>query len=303
MTNARTADLVDRAVKHGHGVVAFNVISLEHAEAIVEGAERVGEPVILQVSENAVRFHHGRVRPLAAALRAIAAESVVEVAIHLDHVESTDLLQQAPGCGFSSVMFDASSRPYADNAAASADAADFAHAHGLWIESELGTVGGKDGRVVSAHAAGARTDPAQAASFVRSTGVDGLAVAIGSSHKMVTRDAVLDHDLLRALRESVAVPLVLHGSSGVGDAELRRAVAGGIVKVNIGTALNAAYTAAVRGVLDADPTIVDPRRYAGPGREAMATTAAHFLSLLGPGRTRIDQEVSHDGVDHVVGRR
>src|SRR5262245_26789929 len=303
MPTEHTAALVTRAIRRGHGVAAFNVITLEHAEAIVEGAERAGEPVILQVSENAVRFHHDRLGPLSAALRAIAAESAVAVALHLDHVESADLLGQAPACGFSSVMFDASSRSYPENVAASAEAATFAHAHGLWIESELGEVGGKDERPLSPHAAGARTDPSQASAFVRLTGVDALAVAVGSSHRMMTRDAALDHDLVSALHDAVPVPLVLHGSSGVPDAELRRAVAGGIVKVNIGTALNIAYTSAVRGILDSDHSIVDPRSYAGPGRDAMAATAAHYLRLLGDHGSEPDREGWDHGVDHAARRR
>jgi fructose-bisphosphate aldolase, class II len=279
MTAARTADLVADAVRCDHALAAFNVISLEHAEAIVQGAESVGRPVILQVSENAVRFHSGRVAPLAAALRVTAADAAVPVALHLDHVESAELLHQAHDSGFSSVMFDASRRPFEENVTASAAAVDYAHGYGMWVECELGAVGGKDGVVLSPHAPGARTDPDQAAQFVRDTGVDGLAVAVGSSHAMTTRDAALDHELIAALRSAVPVPLVLHGSSGVADAELRRAVIGGIVKVNIGTALNVAFTTAIRGVL-AGPTIVDPRKYVGPAREAMAKTVAHFVSLL-----------------------
>jgi fructose-bisphosphate aldolase class II len=296
MPGAHTAELMAAAAGRGHGLAAFNVITLEHAEAIVDGAERAGAPVILQVSQNAVMFHGGRLGPLAGALRVVAAEAGVPVALHLDHVTSTELLHLAPGSGFSSVMVDASTLPYEDNVAATAAGAAFGHAHGLYVESELGEVAGKDGRVLSPHAPGARTEPAQAAAFVARTGVDALAVAVGSSHAMTTRDAALDHDLIAALRSAVPVPLVLHGSSGVPDDELRRAVAGGIVKVNIGTALNMAYTGAVRGVLDRDPSIVDPRTYAAEGREAMAAAVAHFVDLL----TREENPV---GVDRPAGRR
>jgi len=263
-------------VKPGRGIGAFNVITLEHAEAIVAGAEATGLPVILQISENAVKFHGGRLGPLAVATAAVARLSTMDCALHLDHVESVELLYQAPEHGFSSVMFDASRLDYAANVAATRSAAEFAHRHGLWLESELGEVGGKDG----AHAPGARTDPAEAAAYVAATGVDALAVAVGSSHAMTSRDAALDHELIAALREAVAVPLVLHGSSGVNDDELRRAVAGGLVKVNVGTALNLAFTGRVRESLDADARLVDPRRYLAPAREAMAETVAHFLNLV-----------------------
>jgi fructose-bisphosphate aldolase class II len=265
----------------GTGVGAFNVITLEHAEAIVAGATTANRPVILQISENAVRFHGGALGPVAAAARAVASTATVDVALHLDHVTSADLLRQAPGHGFGSVMADFSTLSYPDNVAATREAAEFAHRHGLWIESELGTVGGKDGAPpLPPHAPGARTDPDEAARYVEATGVDALAVAVGSSHAMTSRDARLDHELITALRAAVPVPLVLHGSSGVTDADLRKAVAAGIVKVNVGTALNVAFTAAVRGVLADDPTVVDPRRYLASGRDAMAETVAQFLTVL-----------------------
>ncbi len=273
-----TRDLVRR--EGGHGVCAFNVITLEHAEAIVAGAERAGLPVILQISENAVRFHGGRPGPIAAATAAVAAASTVDCALHLDHVESFEQLHEAPKHRFSSVMFDASKLDYAANVIATRTAAQFAHAHGLWIESELGEIGGKDG----AHAPGARTDPAEARAYVEATDVDALAVAVGSSHAMTSRDAVLDHELIAALREAVPVPLVLHGSSGVTDEELARAVAGGLVKVNIGTALNVAFTAEVRGALADQPTLVDPRKYLNLARAAMSATVAHFLEVTSRGR-------------------
>ncbi|SCF01835.1 fructose-bisphosphate aldolase, class II [Micromonospora viridifaciens] len=262
-------------------VCAFNVITLEHAEAIVAGAEAAGRPVILQISENAVRFHGRRLAPIAAATRAVAGTAVVDVALHLDHVVSPDLWRQAPEHGFGSVMVDASRLPYEENVAATRTAAEFAQARGLWVEAELGTVGGKDGEPPpDPHAPGSRTDPAEAASYVARTGVDALAVAVGSAHAMTTRNAALDHSLIGRLRAAVAVPLVLHGSSGVPDEELHRAVRGGIAKVNVGTALNLAFTGSVRGNLAAEPALVDPRRYLAPAREAMAETVAHFCRLV-----------------------
>ena len=263
-------------VKPGRGIGAFNVITLEHAEAIAAGAEAAGLPVIMQISENTVKFHGGRLGPLAAATAAVARSSTADCALHLDHVESVELLFQAPAHGFSSVMFDASRLGYEANVTATRFAAGFAHRAGLWFESELGEVGGKDG----AHAPGARTDPAEAAAYVAATGVDALAVAVGSSHAMTSRDAALDHLLIAALREAVPVPLVLHGSSGVDDDELRRGVAGGLTKINVGTALNLAFTASVRESLGAHAKLVDPRKYLAPAREAMAEAVAHFLKVL-----------------------
>jgi fructose-bisphosphate aldolase, class II len=275
-----TAELVSAAATRRVGICAFNVITVEHAEAIAAGAEQAGQPVILQISENAVRFHGGRLTPIAAATRAIARLAGTATALHLDHITSKELLHLAPENGFGSVMYDASARPYDENVAATRLAATFAHTNGLWVEAELGQVGGKGGRLsLDAHAAEARTDPAEAASYVAATSVDALAVAVGSSHAMTTRSAALDHELITRL-SSLPVPLVLHGSSGVPDDELVRAVGAGIVKVNIGTALNLAFTGAVTDQLRRLTPSVDPRIYLAVARDAMAECVARFVSLL-----------------------
>jgi fructose-bisphosphate aldolase class II len=278
MPLVRTADLIDDARAHGRAVGAFNVICLEHAEAIVAGAESVGLPVILQISENAVRFHGGHLAPISAASAAVARGSSTAVALHLDHVEDDALLRQAADHGFGSVMYDASTRPYEANVAATRAAATWGKQRGLWVESELGEVGGKDG----AHAAGARTDPVEAAAYVAETGVDGLAVAVGSSHAMRDRSAALDLDLIARIARAVEIPLVLHGSSGVPDDELRAAVRAGMVKINIGTALNIAFTGEIRARLSSDLAVVDPRKYLAPAREAMARVVADSLRVLAP---------------------
>jgi fructose-bisphosphate aldolase, class II len=276
MPLARTADLVAAAYRAGTGVVAFNVITLEHAEAIVAGAERAGSPVILQISENTVKFHHGRLRPIAAATAAIAAQSTIAASVHLDHIEDPELLQAIAETGSSSAMFDASKLDYAENVAATKAAAVWAHERGLFMEAELGEVGGKDG----AHAPGVRTDPAEAAAFVAATGVDALAVAVGSSHAMPARTAVLDFELIARLRSAVPVPLVLHGSSGVADEDLRKAVAAGITKINVGTLLNVHFTRAVRSHLASDDVVSDPRSYLAPAREAVTKAVTAMIGAI-----------------------
>ncbi|MBY8868629.1 MULTISPECIES: class II fructose-bisphosphate aldolase [Streptomyces] len=285
MPLAATGELVGSAAAARSAVVAFNIITLEHVEAVVAGAEAAGTPVILQISENAVRFRYGRLLPLARAAAEAARRAAVPVALHLDHVQSDDLLRQAPEAGFSSVMYDASRLPYAENLAATRAAAEWAHAQGLWLEAELGEVGGKDGRPpLDAHAPGARTDPGEAHAFVTGAGVDALAVAVGNSHAMTERTAALDHDLLKRLADALDVPLVLHGSSGLADAELTAAVTGGIAKVNVGTALNIAMTRAIREFLAAHPEAVDSRKYLGVGREAMVTEVTRLLGVIGAPR-------------------
>jgi fructose-bisphosphate aldolase class II len=279
MPLARTGDLVAAAYRSGAGIVAFNVITLEHAEAIAAAADQAGAPVILQISENAVKFHGGRVGPIAAAAVAVAAETATPVSVHLDHVEDRELLHATADAGASSVMFDASKLEYRDNVAATKAAVDWAHANGLYVEAELGEVGGKDG----AHAPGVRTDPGAAAEFVAATGVDALAVAVGSSHAMATRTAALDFELITRLRSAVGVPLVLHGSSGVADHDLRTAVSAGITKINVGTLLNVAFTAQVRTYLAADAIVTDPRRYLAPARDAVTRAVAGTIAgLTGP---------------------
>ena len=279
MALVTTAELVRDAASRGGGVAAFNVVTLGHAEGIVAGAQRSGRPVILQVSENTVKFHGGQIRPLAAALSALASEAEVPVSMHLDHAETADLWHRARQAGYSSVMVDCGSLPYTENVAITADATEQLHAQGLAVEAELGYVGGKDTQAANAHAPGVRTDPQQAAAFVAATGVDTLAVAVGSSHAMTTQTAELDTDLIAALRDAVPVPLVLHGSSGVPDDTLRAAVRAGIVKVNIGTSLNVAYTGALREALAATTT-VDPRPPLTAAREAISNTVAHLLDVV-----------------------
>jgi fructose-bisphosphate aldolase, class II len=282
MTLVSTGDLVAQAVGGASAVPAFNVITLEHAEAVLDGAQAAGRPVILQISQNAVRFHAGRVRPLALAVAALAEAVPATASLHLDHVDDPTLLRQAGDAGFSSVMFDAGARPYSENVELTRQSAQWAHANGLWLEAELGYVGGKPDAPASAHAAGVRTDPAEAADFVARTGVDALAVAVGSSHAMTSRSAALDHRLIADLAAAVSVPLVLHGSSGVPDHEIAAAVKAGIRKVNIGTALNVAFTGRVRQVLAGAPALADPRKFLAPGREAMAQVVRDLATVVTP---------------------
>lgn len=266
-------------LEQGGAVPAFNVITLEHAEAIASGAERAGRGVILQLSQNAIAFHGG-LRPILLACREVAAAATVPLALHLDHIDDLALIDEAISLarevGLGSIMIDASRLDYTANVDLTADVAQRAHVVGLWVEAELGEVDGKDG----AHAPGVRTDPEEAAAFVAATGVDGLAVAVGSSHAMLERSASIDLELVERLATAVRVPLVLHGSSGVADATLTAAVAAGIRKVNVGTALNIAGTSALRAALNADPNGVDPRKSLRASRDAMADVVVAICGVV-----------------------
>jgi fructose-bisphosphate aldolase, class II len=272
MTLARTADLLADAVARDSGLLAFNVITLEHAEGILAGASRAGRPVLLQVSENAIRYHDGSAAPLLRACAELAGDHSATAALHLDHITDPALLAQ-PAHGVSSVMFDASTEDYETNVARTSETVTALHDRGLLVEAELGEVGGKGG----AHAPGVRTDPQEAAEYVAATGVDALAVAVGSSHAMTSRTALLDQDLVRRIAGTVPVPLVLHGSSGVPVDQLRAAVGNGMRKINVGTALNVGFTGAVRQSLADDADLTDPRRYLRSARDAVADVVASML--------------------------
>lgn len=283
MALAPTGELVAAARASGRCCPAFNVIQLEHAAAVVAAAERAYHPVVLQVSQNAVRYH-GALEPIGAAMLATARAARTPVAVHLDHAETAELVESAVALGFSSVMFDASTLDYEDNVRETARIARYCHDNGVWIEAELGEVGGKGG----VHVPGERTDPEQAPRFVRDTGVDALAVAVGTSHAMLTRDADLDFARIERLRAALTVPLVLHGSSGVADDDLHAAVRAGLTKINIATQLNKEFTAAVRDSLANHPEGADPRRYVGAGREAITRETLRLLAVLNGTATPAD---------------
>lgn len=270
-----TREIVAAATAAGSGIGSFNVLHLETAEAIIEGAEAVDLPVILQISQNCAAYHRG-LEPLALACLALAKTARIPVALHLDHAEDEQLVYQAVGLGFGSVMYDGAKLAYAENVAVTVRVAEVCRSRGVFIEAELGEVGGKDG----AHAPGVRTDPDEAQRFVEETGVDALAVAVGSSHAMRERSADLDLALVKALKGALPVPLVLHGSSGVPDETLVSAVKAGMTKINVSTHLNGFFTRGVRAMLEQDAGLVDSRKYLGAGRQALAPEAARLLALL-----------------------
>ena len=270
------ASLVHEAAARQGAIGAFNVILIEHAEAYAIGANQAKLPTIFQISQNAVEYH-GALKPIARACQAISEDSDVKISVHLDHAEDEKLVREALDLGFDSIMFDGSKLDYASNVSKSAELAELCHQYGASIEVELGEVGGKDG----VHAPGVRTKPSEAKSFVDATGVDLLAVAVGSSHAMTTRDATLDFGLIKELSDAVSVPLVLHGSSGVSDGDIQLAVKAGMRKINIATHLKHVFSNEVRSALQADPKLVDPRKYIKPARKAVADEIARLLTLLG----------------------
>lgn len=275
MTLVSTVALLEPAYARGGGLAAIDVSTLEQAEGAVLGAEQAGLPVILQVSQDTSRFHLGDPAPFAAALAALARTSLVEVSLHLDHVTDTGLLHRAAECGFSSVLFDAGPRSYAENVTATAEAVAWGHAHGLLVEAELGYVVTPDegeAEVESAHLTGVRTDPDQARAYVAATGLDALAVAVGLP---------LDLDLVADLAAAVPVPLVLHGTADVPQPAIRDAVTAGLTTISFATLTTVAMTRVIRRHLHDLPDVHDPRQYLAPARQAVSTVVAELVATVG----------------------
>ncbi|MEW2522470.1 class II fructose-bisphosphate aldolase [Actinacidiphila alni] len=256
---AARALITAAAVEH-RTIAAFDAITLEHVQAVVEGAESVGAPVIIQVSESVVQYDDGRLLPLARAAAEAARSAAVPVALHLDKVRRTALLAQAAHCGFSSIMYDAARLPYGRNVAVTRDAAQWAHEQNLWIEADA----------VPATAGAAACDPAAARAFAAATGVDALTVPLGARP---------DRGLLARLRAALDLPLVLRDTPGGSDHDLGLAAAEGIAKVTVGAGLDRAMTAAVRARLALDDS-TDPRVYLREGRRAMTAAVARIVRAL-----------------------
>lgn len=275
MTRTSSLEIVRAAASRGVGAAAFNVIHLETAEALVAAAERAGKPLILQLSHNCVRYHNDQLEPIGQAMIALADNTDAQIAVHLDHCESVELAKAAIDLGFNSVMYDGSTLAVPENIANTREVVDYAHVRGATVEAELGEIGGK-----GAHTPGVRTDPEEARQFVADTGVDLLAVAVGSEHAMQSRTASLDLELIAELKEAAGVPLVLHGSSGVPDEEIQRGIAAGMTKINVSTHLNGFFTRAIREYLAENPEVTDSRKYLKAGREALSKEAERLIGVF-----------------------
>jgi len=275
VTLATLDEVLRVALAEGRGVGAFNVIQIEHAEAFVTAAERTGLPVVLQISQNTVAYHRA-LAPIALATKQLATATSARCVLQLDHALSESLIEEAVQLGFTSVMFDGSTLDDSANRDRTKAVVQRCHIAGVSVEAELGEIGGKEG----VHAPGARTDPHDAMRFAEETGIDALAVAVGSSHAMTTRTAELDLQLIRKITKAVPVPLVLHGSSGVPDSALTDAVRAGMVKINIATHLNRIFTAALSDFIAANADVVDTRKSLGAARSAVESEAARLLELL-----------------------
>lgn len=265
------------AQKGGYAVGAFNAENMEMVKAIIKAAEELKAPVMIQTTPSTVKY--GTLETYAAIVSAEAKKASVPVCLHLDHGNSFELAVQAIKAGYTSVMIDGSHEDFEGNIAVSKKVADVAKAVNIPVEAELGKVGGKEDDLEAE--ADTNTDPQQAKEFVERTGVDSLAVAIGTAHGFYVGTPVLDKERLTEIRQVVDIPLVLHGASGLSDEDVRDCVKRGICKVNFATELRAAYTAVGKKLLEEKPETIDPKALGKVGMAAVTELVKGRMKVCG----------------------
>ena len=268
-------EMILEARRGGYAVPAFNAENLEMVQAIIEAAEEARSPVMIQTTPSTVKYI--TLRQAVAMVKADAEAASVPVSLHLDHCESYEAVAAAIDAGYSSVMIDASKLPYEENIAVTLKVVAKARPLGITVESELGTVGGKE----DGHSADiAYTDPDEALDFFTRTGIDIFAIAIGTAHGFYKGEPKLNFELLAKIKDMIDCPLVLHGGSGIPDEMIKRTIELGINKVNYATELRAAATKAVREAL-VDESIIDPKKYMGKARDAVRELCLHKIDVCG----------------------
>lgn len=271
-------ELLDNAEKGGYAVGAFNCNNMEIVQAIVAAAEAENAPVIIQASQGAIKY--AGLEYIVALVNISAKNTKVPVAMHLDHGTNFDQVIQCIRYGFTSVMIDGSKYSLEENIALTKKVVEIARAVGVSTEAELGKIGGTEDDVSVADKDAMMTDPKDVEYFVEQTAVDALAVAIGTAHGQYKAEPKLDFDRLAKIRKLVEIPIVLHGSSGVPDKDIEKAVSLGVRKVNIDTNIREAFVKGVREAIK-DPKEIDPRKVLGPAREEMTKIVREKIRLFG----------------------
>ena len=271
--------LMKEAEAGGYAVGAFNCNNMEIVQAIVAAAREERSPVIMQASQGAIKY--AGIDYIVAMVKIAAEDAGVPVALHLDHGTSFAQVMQCIRSGFSSVMIDGSKHPLEDNIALTSRVMEVARAVGVSVEAELGKIGGTEDDIVVSEREALFTDPEEARYFVERTGVDALAVAIGTAHGRYKGVPQLDFDRLRKIRSLVDTPIVLHGSSGVPNEAIREAIEIGVRKINIDTNIREAFVDRTRQVCTDHPDEIDPRKILGPAREAATEIIREKIRLFG----------------------
>lgn len=273
-----TKQLLLDARKGGYAVGAFNVENMEMVQAVIAAAEELNSPVIMQTTPSTVKY--AGLDYFYANAKVAAERASVPAAIHLDHGNSFELAMQALRAGYTSIMIDGSHGTFEENIAVSKAVADACHPSGVPVEAELGKVGGKEDDLDGGDQ-NPYTDPQQAKEFVEATGVDFLAVAIGTAHGVYKGIPKLDVERLSEIRKVVSIPLVLHGTSGVPNEAVKECIRRGICKVNYATDLRIAFSEGVKKVLKENPDTFDPKKYNAQGREEVKMYVMDKMNVCG----------------------
>ncbi|WP_028400635.1 class II fructose-bisphosphate aldolase [Ectobacillus panaciterrae] len=273
-------EMLNKALEGKYAVGQFNINNLEWTQAILAAAEQEKSPVILGVSEGAAR-HMGGFKTTVMMVKGLMEDMkiTVPVAIHLDHGSSFDKCKEAIEAGFTSVMIDASHHPFEENVETTLKVVEYAHARNVSVEAELGTVGGQEDDVVAEGVIYA--DPNECAELVKRTGIDCLAPALGSVHGPYKGEPNLGFKEMEQVRDLTGVPLVLHGGTGIPTKDIERSISLGTSKINVNTENQIAFTQAVREVLNTNKEVYDPRKYIGPGRDAIKATVVGKMREFG----------------------
>jgi len=271
--------LLKKAQAGHYAVGAFNAANLETIQAILRAAQAEKSPAIVQFSEKSIRYMGAKVCYDLAKSVAEQEQVTVPLCIHLDHGQKMETVRACLSAGFPSIMFDASKEKFADNVRHTKQAAVLARRYGASVEAELGILRGKEDDVASLEAK--FTDPLEAKQFVSLVRPDCLATSIGTGHGYRQKIIRLDLERLKAIRKQVSIPLVLHGSSGAVESDIRKAVSLGICKINCDTILRMAYSDALRSQLAKNPDEIDLREYSGPARDAVQSAVQQRMRLCG----------------------
>src|SRR5665647_1820829 len=272
-------ELLLQADREGYAVGAFNANNMEIIQAIIAAAEKEHAPVIMQASQGAIKY--AGLEFITGMVKIAAEASKVPVALHLDHGTDFDQVIKCIRSGFSSVMYDGSKLPLEENIAITKKVLEITRAIGVSVEAELGKIGGTEDNVYVSDREAMYTDPEQARYFVEQTGIQSLAIAIGTAHGQYQGDPKLDFERLKKIKDLVKIPIVLHGSSGVSDESVRKAISLGVCKVNIDTNIREAFVGEMRRRMEENPQEIDPRKLLGPARDAVVAIIREKIRVFG----------------------
>jgi len=274
-----TREMLNKAQREGYAVPAFNIHNLETLQVVVETAAELKSPVILAGTPSTISYAGGE---FIVSMAEVAAKKYnIPIAIHLDHFEVIDEIKHFIDLGFKSAMIDASHESFEENIDIVKKVVEYAHKYDATVEAELGRLGGQEDDLIVDEKDTKYTNPQQAKEYVERTGIDSLAVAIGTAHGLYKGEAKIDFDRLKEIRDIVDVPLVLHGASDIPDELVKKAISLGVCKVNVATDLKIPFSDEVKKYFKENPDANDPRKYMTPGKEAMKKVVAHKIMVCG----------------------